>query len=379
MAFTLQQALTWLLCILLLAFTLRRFALIFASALPSHPCGRGYQPSVAVLVAAKNEEVRLPGLLRALEEIRYPPGKTSFVMVDDGSGDATGRLFETWAAARPNARYERCAQSVGKAEALNLALRTAPASDLVVVYDADLVPSPDSLGILAGAFLDPKVAAAAGYRRPSNAGRSPVAAYGALEYIVHQLVTQLGKQRLALNPTTLGGNCAYRRGALHDVGGFPAGALSEDIEVSLALVKAGWCTRFCTEAVADSPAHESLGRFWNQRSRWTRGLYHSATRASGLESWLVSAGYLDRLVFLAAMVLALAGTISLAWPALYLSMPLAAIALALWRARLGKAVSAYVLFSALPMFLVDIAVSVAATVNALLGRPLKWPTGAAAA
>jgi cellulose synthase/poly-beta-1,6-N-acetylglucosamine synthase-like glycosyltransferase len=71
------------------------------------------------------------------------------------------------------------ADSVGKGQALNLALRAAPATDLVAVYDADLTPRAGSLRILTAAFLDPRVAAATGYRRLSNAGQGPVAAYGA--------------------------------------------------------------------------------------------------------------------------------------------------------------------------------------------------------
>lgn len=163
---------------------------------------------------------------------------------------------------------------------------------------------------------------------------------------------------------------------MHELGGFRAGALSEDIEVSLALVEAGWRTRFCPEAVAESPAVESLRRYWNQRSRWTRGLYRSSARARHLESWLVSAGYMDRLVFLAALALAAAGQLGYVWPALYLSAPAAAAGCALWRANLGMKVTAYVLFWALPMFAVDVAVTVTATVSALLGRRQKWLTGA---
>jgi cellulose synthase/poly-beta-1,6-N-acetylglucosamine synthase-like glycosyltransferase len=328
--------------VLLVTFTLRRFVMIAAAALPSRPWTPGFEPSVAVIVAAKNEAECLPQLLTALDEIEYSPGKICFVVLNDGSRDATGKILESWAASRPNARYVESVDSVGKAQALNLALRVAPAT---------------------------------GYRRPSNAGRSPVAAYGALESFVHQWITQAGKERLALNPTTLGGNCAYRRAALHELGGFRAGALSEDIEISLALVEAGWRTRFCPEAVAESPMVESIGRYWNQRSRWTRGLYRSSARARHLESWLVSAGYLDRLVFLAALALAAAGYMGFAWPALYLSAPAAAVGCALWRAGLGKKVTAYVLLSILPMFAVDVAVTAAATFNALLGRRQKWLTG----
>jgi Glycosyltransferases, probably involved in cell wall biogenesis len=372
----LHQALSALVIFLLIAFTLRRLVMITAAALPSRPRTAAFEPSVAVIVAAKNEAESLPQLLKALNGIEYSPEKLRFVLVNDGSRDATGEILESWAASRPNARYVESANSVGKAQALNLALRVAPETDLVAVYDADLTPHAGSLRILAAAFLDPRVAAATGYRRPSNAGGSPVAAYAALESFVHQLITQAGKDRLGLNPTTLGGNCAYRRAALHELGGFRAGALREDIEISLALVEAGWRTRFCPEAVADCPVVESFGRYWNQRSRWTRGIYRASARARHLESWLVSAGYLDRLVFLAALALAAAGHLGYAWPALYLSAPAAAAGCALWRANLGVKVTAYVLFWTLPMFAVDVAVTVTATVSALLGRRQKWLTGA---
>ena len=375
MLFPLHQALSGLVILLLVTFTLRRFVMIVAAALPARPRTSAFEPSVAVVVAAKNEEECLPQLLKALAEIEYSPGQICYVVVNDGSHDATGKILESWAASHLNARYVESAASVGKAQALNLGLRAAPATELVAVYDADLTPRAGSLRILTAALLDPRVAAATGYRRPSNAGQSPVAAYAALESFVHQLVTQAGKDRLALNPTTMGGHCVYRHAALHEIGCFRAGALNEDIEVSLALVEAGWRTRFCIESVAESPTVKSFRRFWNQRSRWTRGIYRSSTRARGLESWLVSAGYMDRLVFLAALALAAAGNIGYAWPALYLAAPAAAAGCALWRAGIGTKATACVLFWTLPMFAVDVAVTVAATVNALLGRRQKWLTG----
>lgn len=203
--FPLHQALSAIVIVLLVVFTLRRFVMIAAAALPPRPGTAAFEPSAAVIVAAKNEAGSLPQLLTALDGIEYSPRRICFVVVNDGSQDATGKILESWAAARPSARYVESADSVGKAQALNLALRVAPATDLVAVYDADLTPHAGSLRILASAFLDPPVAAVAGYRKPSNAGRSPVAAYGALESFVHQLITQAGKDRLGLNPTTLGG------------------------------------------------------------------------------------------------------------------------------------------------------------------------------
>ena len=91
--------------VLLVTFTLRRFVMIVAAALPSRPRTPGFEPSVAVIVAAKNEAECLPQLLTALDEIEYSPGKICYVVVNDGSRDATGKILESWAASRPNARY----------------------------------------------------------------------------------------------------------------------------------------------------------------------------------------------------------------------------------------------------------------------------------
>lgn len=371
----LLEPLSWPIAILLVVFTLRRCIMVVAAALPARNRTSQSDPTVAAIVAARNEEEHLPGLVEAFERLDYPPGKISFVFVNDGSRDATAKILESWVAARSNARYVELAESVGKAQALNQALRAAPEAELVAVYDADLRPRADSLRILASVFHDPRVGAAAGYRRPSNAERSPIAAYGALESLVHQLVTQAGKERLGLNPTTLGGNCAYRRSALLRVGGFPPGSLSEDIEVSLALVAAGWRTRFCRTAVAESTMVESLRRYWNQRSRWTRGIYRSARRASHLESWLVSTGYFDRLVFLVAVAVAASGHMGFGWPALYLLGPMFAVCTALYRASMSKKLTAYVLFWSFPMFAVDITVTLASTVNAVFRRQVEWHPG----
>ena len=361
--------------ILLIVFTVRRLILVFAATLPVRRCTPGIKPSMLVILAARNEQEHLPRLLGALDRLNYSSGKICFVVVNDASHDATGNILKSWAEGRKNARYIGLTDRYGKARALNLVLDTAPETELVAVYDADLVPRIDSLGILAATFSDPKVAAVSGYRKPSNAEQSPVAAYGALETFVHQLITQAGKERLGLNPTTLGGNCVYRRSVLQQVGAFPPGSLSEDIEVSLAMVAAGWSTRFCREAVAESTLVASFRRYWNQRTRWTRGLYQSKGRASRPESWLVSAGYLDRLVFLAALAITAAGYMNFLWPMLFLMAPVIEAGCALARADLGKKVTAYILLWSLPMFSVDICVTVAATFKSLLGRRQEWMTG----
>jgi len=368
---------SWLVIGLLTVFTLRRLWVLLAVALPARKHEPASELSVVVIASVLNEQENLPGLLEALDRLEYPQEKIHFILVDDGSRDETPALLQSWAGKRSNACCLVLPRSMGKAEALNRALEAAPESELVAVYDADLRPRPQSLQILTSAFEDERIGAVSGFRRPVNLSAGVVAAYGAVESFVHQLITQAGKEKLGLNPTTLGGNCVYRRSALRQIGDFPAGAFSEDIEISLALVAAGWRTRFFIDAVADGLVVESLHRYWNQRRRWTRGLYRSQRRASGMESLFVSAGYLDRLGLLAAFVLAAGAHISVLWPVMYCMVPAVTIAAALWQAELGVVLTTLVLFSIFPMFAVDLAVSLTATADALVGRRQQWRTGGA--
>jgi hypothetical protein len=86
-------------------------------------------------------------------------------------------------------------------------------------------------------------------------------------------------------------------------------------------------------------------------------------------------GYTDRIVFLAALVLAAAGHLAPAWLALYFVAPAAAVGAALWRSGTGAAAAWRMLIWAVPMFVVDVAATVSASVNALLGRRLEWRPG----
>ncbi len=366
-----MQALNWLLIVLLSLITLRRFVLIVAAFVPGKRAESGFAPAVTVAVPACDEEVTVAGLLKALDDLDYPEGRIDFVLISDGSRDMTAILFHHWAGLKPDAQVLEISENVGKAEALNRALQASRESELFAVYDADQRPHRDSLRLLASAFADEKVGAVSGYRSPANSHQSWVARYAAVESWVHQLAVQAGKERLGLNPTTMGGNCVYRSRAVSSVGGFRPGSLGEDVEMSLALIANGWRTRFIENAVAESLVAETLSDYWHQRARWTYGMYDAGRRASGPESLLVASGYADRLIFLASLGATAWGAISLAWPMLYLLAPLAGVLTALGRAGVGRSFPAY-LFVLLPMFVVDIIWTVTASIKAVLRRPAPW-------
>ncbi|WP_439545460.1 glycosyltransferase [Sandarakinorhabdus sp.] len=69
-----------------------------------------------------------------------------------------------------------------------------------------------------------------------------------------------------------GSNSITRRAALDAIGGgLPAGSITEDMLLSLALLQKGYVTRYLNEPLAYGLAPESLDAFFVQRARWAQG------------------------------------------------------------------------------------------------------------
>jgi cellulose synthase/poly-beta-1,6-N-acetylglucosamine synthase-like glycosyltransferase len=223
----------------LLVFGLRR--IVFAVAAlwrprPVLPIER--IPSILVLLAARNEGPVVGRALRSLGQIRYPADNIEITLIDDGSTDETSTILAQWAHGRPRTRVttvSRLAGAVsGKAAALTTGLAASPRTDLVAIVDADFEVEPAGLALLAAAFSDPCIGAVSGYLRPRNADGGVVARYAALETWLHQLVTSAAKDRLRLDPPTIG-LWVVRHDVLDAIGGFPDTVTGEDMRVPLPL------------------------------------------------------------------------------------------------------------------------------------------------
>jgi cellulose synthase/poly-beta-1,6-N-acetylglucosamine synthase-like glycosyltransferase len=209
-------------------------------------------------------------------------------------------------------------ENLGKAEALNQALKRFSKGEIIVIYDADERPEPESLARLVQPFVDQRVGGVSGRRAASNSLASPAASYTAFEGLVHQCITMRAKNHLGLAPALLGANCAYRRQALDTVGNFKAGALLEDTDLTVKLARAGWLLKYVPEAVSYHRVPETVVGYWRQHTRWSRGFADTAREQSlatlimsgvplfmRLELLFFTAGYLDRIALLSAGVLLL--------------------------------------------------------------------------
>src|SRR5581483_340316 len=262
---------------------------------------------------------------------------------------------------------------------------------IVYVIDADHRPQPNTLLALVRYFNTPNVAGVTGHTIVSNALASPSAYYSAVESSVHQMITMRGKDRLDLAPALLGASCAYRRSALMECGGFPAGAFLEDSDLTVRLSRAGYHLRFAEDAVAYFQVPETRGGYVKQHARWGRGyndVAHDHTLALlrqsnlrpllRLELILFAVGYLDRLALLGAGMLTLLSLLDsrrFSFPRWILSLalltPFAQIIALFIEQRVSVAMWLRVPF--IPIFFVlDIYAAVRALLDSLANRERIW-------
>jgi cellulose synthase/poly-beta-1,6-N-acetylglucosamine synthase-like glycosyltransferase len=117
---------------------------------------RQIEPTVALIVAAHDEEVVIERRLANLLELDYPPERLELVVASDGSTDRTDELVEGIAARHARVRLLRCPRG-GKVAAQDAAVR-ASAGEILAFSDANALWKPDALRKLVRCFADPAVA-----------------------------------------------------------------------------------------------------------------------------------------------------------------------------------------------------------------------------
>ena len=226
----------------------------------------GTVPTVAVLVAAYNEEVVIGSCVRSI--LTSDLIALQVVVVDDGSTDGTATAAAQAGANDPRFRVIR-QPNAGKASALNAALAAVDAP-VVVVMDADSILEREALRRLVTPFVDQSVGAVAGNVKVGNR----TGWLGVLQHV--EYVTGINLDRrffdlvnaVSVVPGALG---AFRRDLVVHVGGFPRDTLAEDADLTVSIGKLGYRVRTVADARTWTEVPATWRALWKQRYRWSYG------------------------------------------------------------------------------------------------------------
>lgn len=237
---------------------------------PAHPPLEHY-PGLTLLVAAYNEQDTIVGTLESIARQQYP-GPLEVIVVNDGSRDKTAELVREQLPNYPWLRLLDLEKNVGKANALNEALKLV-SHTLTATVDADSWLFHDALtSIVERYFHDPtNTRAVAGAVLVRNSRASWMTR--AQEWDYFQGIAAIKRVQSMYQGTMVaqGAFSLYDTALLRQLGGWPD-CVGEDIVLSWSILKAGYRIGHCEDALLFTNAPTTLKQFSRQRQRWSRGM-----------------------------------------------------------------------------------------------------------
>jgi biofilm PGA synthesis N-glycosyltransferase PgaC len=225
-------------------------------------------PPVSVVIPCFNEGPHARETLRHALALDYP--EFEVVAVNDGSRDDTGAILDHMVPDNPRLRVVHLARNQGKAMAL-VAGSLLARHEILICIDGDALLDRRCAHWLVRHFVaDPDVAAVTGNPRIRNRstllGRLQVGEFSSIVGMIKRAQRSFGRLF-----TVSGVITAFRKSAVHQVGYWSADMLTEDIDITWKLQRAGWDVRFEPRALVWILMPESLRGLWKQRLRWATG------------------------------------------------------------------------------------------------------------
>ncbi|MCB1019115.1 MAG: glycosyltransferase [Bryobacterales bacterium] len=236
--------------------------------LPDREC-----PFVSILIPAYFEEAGIARSLEGLTQLDYP--RYEIIVINDGSTDRTVEEVLPFLE-NPRVRLLDKHVNEGKAMAMNDAIPLTM-GELILVMDADTIPEPQILRLMAGYFRNPTVGAVCGNARVRNRTNT-LTSLQAVEF--SSVIGLLRRaQRVWGRIMCVSGVCGlFRREALIKAGLYSPGMATEDIDLTFKLQMLNYTVQYEPRAKVWMEVPEDIKMLWKQRIRWALGLGQALKR-----------------------------------------------------------------------------------------------------
>lgn len=178
-----------------------------------------YEPTVTIIVAARNEEKNIRECIESLIKIDYPREKLEIIIVDDFSTDKTGEIIDEYCQKYPFVKkvipHQKIISKPGKTNAIVNGIKSS-SGEIIFTTDADCVVKPSWIKTQIKYFTD-NVGVVTGFTFQKS--YSQFTGMQNLDW-VYLLTVAAGTINLGLPLSCIGNNMAYRRDAYNWVGGY---------------------------------------------------------------------------------------------------------------------------------------------------------------
>jgi cellulose synthase/poly-beta-1,6-N-acetylglucosamine synthase-like glycosyltransferase/spore germination protein YaaH/peptidoglycan/xylan/chitin deacetylase (PgdA/CDA1 family) len=244
-------------------------AIIDRLAKPRPAASAAFNPRVAVLIPAYNEETVIVRTIRSVLNSDYK--NLHVIVIDDGSTDrtaevATAAYAQAIAAGRVQVLTKR---NEGKAAALNYALERMN-EEIYVGIDADTVIATDAISQLIPHFQDPAIGAMAGNAKVGNR-LNLWTRWQALEYITSQNFERRALDLFHVVTVVPGAIGAWRTAPVRAAGGYPLNTVAEDADLTMNILEQGFKVDYEDRSLAFTEAPVNARGLMRQRFRWSFG------------------------------------------------------------------------------------------------------------
>ncbi len=231
-------------------------------------------PKVTIQLPVLNEKSLLERLLQSVTKLDYPADRLQIQLLEDSTDDTallSARLVEEYRARGVNIecifRTERDGHKAGN---VKNGLKTAT-GELIAIFDADFIPSPDWLKRTVPLFQDPKMGCVQTRWGYTNRNYNLLTRAQALAMDAHFIVEQTARSRNHLFMNFNGSAGIWRRSCIEEAGGWQTDTLTEDFDLSFRSQMHGWNMGYLPDVVVPAELPASVEAFKKQQFRWAKG------------------------------------------------------------------------------------------------------------
>jgi cellulose synthase/poly-beta-1,6-N-acetylglucosamine synthase-like glycosyltransferase len=231
-------------------------------------------PVVTIQLPLYNELYVADRLIEAVCKIEYPRDLLEVQVLDD-STDETRSVAEMsvrrLAAQGVDIKYYHRTDREGfKAGALEAGMKVAR-GELIGIFDADFIPTPDFLQRLLPHFSDPRVGMVQARWGHINRDYSLLTKIQAILLDGHFVLEHGGRNRGGRFFNFNGTAGVWRRTAIEEAGGWQHDTLTEDLDLSYRAQLRGWRFVFVSDLIAPAEVPVEMNAFKSQQHRWAKG------------------------------------------------------------------------------------------------------------